>query len=249
MEKHPHANWQLLAVLLGAPAVSYSSLLFRAKLSALPPWFAEISPEPAAAAPPQNPNLLPATPQPEPGKRGPKTKAYKAAQTTYDITSFFAATSSRQTNAPPFQVSASPAEEGGDERPKPEVSSSETRPSVAEPEPTTTAPAKKPGGFHTGTKLCPGVNCEPHLVRAASIIIALRIRASSPQPCAGRWARHRLLCFGKWTRPTATRRGESSERASHRCSQSRRLRCDCACAARRARSFEAHRGHVRESAT
>jgi hypothetical protein len=27
------------------------------------------------------------------------------------------------------------------------------------------------------------------------------------------------------------------------------LRCDCACAARRARSFEAHRGHVRESAT
>ena len=104
MEKHPHANWQLLAVLLGAPAVSYSSLLFRAKLSALPPWFAEISPEPAAAAPPQNPDLLPATPQHEPGKRGPKTKAYKAAQTTYDITGFFAATSSRQTNAPPPEM-------------------------------------------------------------------------------------------------------------------------------------------------
>ena len=107
MEKRPHAICQLFTVLLGAPAVSYSSLLFRAKLSALPPWFAEISPEPAAAVPPQNPDLLPATPQHEPGKRGPKTKADTAARTTYAITGFFAATSPHLTDAPAPSVQLS----------------------------------------------------------------------------------------------------------------------------------------------
>ena len=77
------------------------------QMSALPPLFAEISPEHAAAAPPQNPDLLPATPQHEPGKRGPKTKADKAVRTTYAITGFFAATSPHLTEAPAPSVQLS----------------------------------------------------------------------------------------------------------------------------------------------
>jgi hypothetical protein len=58
-------------------------------------------------APPQNPDLLPATPQHEPGKRGPKTKADTAARTTYAITGFFAATSPHLTDAPAPSVQLS----------------------------------------------------------------------------------------------------------------------------------------------
>jgi hypothetical protein len=167
MEKHPHANWQLLAVLLGAPAVSYSSLLFRAKLSALPPWFAEISPEPAAPAAPQDRVLTPATPHNEPGKPGPKTKAQQAARQSYSITNFLtkrpdAATSSSISEAASDAASAAQHE---DKRPNSDASASATSSSVAEPNLTTTAPPKTKGGFKTGSKLCPGVSGVAHAVR------------------------------------------------------------------------------------
>ena len=58
MEQLPHAICELLAVLLRAPAVSYSRLLHRAKSSAITPRFAEISPKPAAFAEALEGNVL-----------------------------------------------------------------------------------------------------------------------------------------------------------------------------------------------
>ena len=166
METLPHAICELLAVLLGAPAVSYSRLLHRAKSSAITPRFAEISPEPAAPATPQDRVLTPATPHSEPGKSGPKSKAYEAAGMSYDITSFFkrsdAATSSSTSEAASAAAAAAQHE---DSRPNPDASASATSSSVAEPNLPTTAPPKTKGGFKTGSYVCPGVNREAHNVR------------------------------------------------------------------------------------
>ena len=166
MEKLPHAICQLLAVLLGAPAVSYSRLLHRAKTSAITPRFAENSPEPAAPATPQDRVLTPATPHSEPGKSGPKSKAYEAAGMCYDIKSFFkrsdAATSSSTSEAASAAAAAAQHE---DSRPNPDASASATSSSVAEPNLPTTAPPKTKGGFKTGSYICPGVNREAHKVR------------------------------------------------------------------------------------
>ena len=167
MERLPHAICELLAVLLGAPAVSYSRLLHRAKLSASTPRFAEISPEPAAPAAPQDRVLTPATPHCEPGTSGPKSKAYRAAGMSYAITSFFdkqldVATSSSTNEAASDAASAAQHE---DKRSNPDASASATSSSVAEPNFPTTAPPKTKGGFKTGSNLCPGVKCEAHAVR------------------------------------------------------------------------------------
>ena len=167
MEKLPHAICQLLAVLLGAPAVSYSRLLHRAKSSAITPRFAEISPKPAAPAP-QDRVLTPATPHCEPGTSGPKSKAYKAAGMSYAITSFFAKQSDVATSSSSKAASAAASaaqHEDEDKIPNPDASASETSSSVAEPSLSTTALPKSKGGFKTGSRLCPGVNCEPHPVR------------------------------------------------------------------------------------
>ena len=166
METLPHAICELLAVLLGASAVSYSRLLHRAKSSAITPRFAEISPEPAAPATPQDRVLTPATPHNEPGKPGPKTKAQQAARQSYSITNFLtkrpdAATSSSSEAA----SDAASAAQHEDSRPNPDASASATSSSVAEPNLPTTAPPKTKGGFKTGSNLCPGVNCEAHPVR------------------------------------------------------------------------------------
>ena len=167
MESDPHAFCHLLAVLLGAPAVSYSRLLHRAKLSALTPRFAEISPEPAAPAAPQDRVLKPATPHTVPGKPGPKSKTQQAAGKSYDITNYLFRPSDAATSPSTSEdaSAAASAAQHEDKRPNLDASASATSSSVAAPNLTTTAPPKTKGGFKTGSKLCPGVNCEAHSVR------------------------------------------------------------------------------------
>ena len=183
-----------------------------------PPGFAEISPE-ATATP--SPHIRRAEPFEVPGQRGPKTLLFRAAEGSADIRSLFfrkppaeetvkALNRQDEENAKKTEEDERLKQQDPEQRRQPEASDSiDTSASLD------TIKTKRTGfrGTH-GSRTCPGINCPPHAVR--TIIHDDRIRASSPQPCAGRWARHRLLCFRKWTRPTATRPGESSERASHR---------------------------------
>ena len=168
MESDPRAFCHLLAVLLGAPAVSYSRLLHRAKLSALTPRFAEISPEPAAPAAPQDRRVLkPAMPHTVPSKPGPKSKAQQAAGKSYDITNYLTRPSVAATSPSTSEdaSAAASAAQHEDKRPNSDASASATSSSVAEPNLTPTAPPKTKGGFKTGSKLCPGVSGVAHAVR------------------------------------------------------------------------------------
>ena len=154
VEKHPHAFCHLLAVLLGAPAVSYSRLLHRAKLSALTPRFAEISPEPAAPAVCGMAGLRtrracgacePAMPHTVPSKPGPKSKAQQAAGKSYDITNYLTRPSVAATSPSTSEdaSAAASAAQHEDKRPNSDASASATSSSVAEPNFPTTASEDK----------------------------------------------------------------------------------------------------------
>ena len=98
---------------------------------------------------------------------------------SYDITSYFtkrsdAATSPSTSEA--ASAAASAAQHEGN-RPNSDASASATSSSVADSSLTATAPPKTKGGFKTGSRLCPGVNCPAHLVRNRRDYRATDVRA------------------------------------------------------------------------
>ena len=86
---------------------------------------------------------------------------------SYSIASFFkrsdAATSPSSEAA--SDAASLAAAQHEDKIPNSDASASATSSSVADSNLTATAPPKPKGGFKTGSRLCPGVNCEPHPVR------------------------------------------------------------------------------------
>ena len=137
--------------------MSFVSLTLPCEMSAPHPAFAEIFLE--AAAPPQP--IVRAVPFEEPGKSGPKTLLYKAAQGSIDIRSFL------QSPKPDAKDIAKKDEERLlEEQKEAEVRRSlETAVSIDRNASIDTSKAKT-AGFRgsQGSNLCPGVNCPAHSV-------------------------------------------------------------------------------------
>ena len=199
METLPHAICQLLAVLLGAPAVSYSRLLHRAKLSAQTPRFAEISPEPAAPAAPQDRVLTPATPHCEPGTSGPKSKAYKAAGMSYSITSSSPSNRMWRRRHPAKRHPLPPQLRNMRTRTRYRIPMHQLRrrarpllsPASPRPRFRSQREASRPEvGYAQASTVS-------HMRYGPAAIIALNMSVHSRQPYAGRWARSTSNCFRK----------------------------------------------------
>ena len=86
---------------------------------------------------------------------------------SYDITSFFKRSDAATSSSSEAASDAASAAQHEDKRPNSDESASATSSSVADSNLTATAPPKPKGGFKTGSRLCPGVNCEAHAVRTS----------------------------------------------------------------------------------